>query len=68
MEMRAVYSSHVVAIGYDAGPRTLRVEWRDGRASLYQGVPPETAEQVMNAPSIGAALQPIKAQYRHSYE
>ena len=61
-EMRYVYSSHVAAIGYDEDARTFHVkfgptlEHPGGRNAVYQGVSPETAENVINAPSIGSAI------------
>jgi hypothetical protein len=67
-EMRNVYSSHVAAVGYDPAANILRVEWQTGKTSLYHGVPVAAAMKVMDSPSIGEALRPIKAQYRHSYE
>jgi hypothetical protein len=67
MEMREVYSSAVQEIGYEDGK--LVVVWkRSGKTSTYTGVPPELAQQVMNAPSIGQALrESVQNQYAHGY-
>lgn len=66
-DLRPVYSSHVAAVGYDAVTQELRVQWQTGKVSVYHGVPPEVGADLHNQPSIGEALKPIKAQYRHSY-
>jgi hypothetical protein len=67
MEMREVYSTRVSRIGYEDGK--LMVEWaKGGRVSVYTGVPEQLANEVMNAPSIGAALKmSIEGVYSHSY-
>lgn len=67
--MKEVYSSAVAAIGYDEATRELHVQWaRGGRTSVYYDVPPEVAERVANAPSIGSALrQGIQEAYKHGY-
>jgi hypothetical protein len=38
MEMKRISSGKLIAIGYDAGTRTLRVELNDGSAIEYSGV------------------------------
>ena len=71
MEMREVYSSAVQEIGYEDG--RLVVVWRARRTrpaktSTYTGVPPELAQRVMNAPSIGQALrESVQGVYEHGY-
>ncbi len=67
MEMREVYSNRVASIGYEDGK--LIVKWaKGGKTSVYDGVPKELADQVMNAPSIGQALRmSIEGVYSHSY-
>ncbi len=66
--MRQVYSSVVQEIGYEDGK--LAVVWkRTGKTSTYTGVPPEVAQRVMNAPSIGQALrESVQGTYSHGYE
>jgi hypothetical protein len=66
--MREVYSSVVSEIGYEDGK--LVVVWkRSGKISMYTGVPPDVARQVMNAPSIGKALrESVQNVYEHGYE
>jgi len=65
--MREVYSSVVQEIGYEDGK--LAVVWkRTGKTSTYTGVPPELAQRVMNAPSIGQALrESVRGVYTHEY-
>lgn len=68
MEMREVYSSHVDSIGYDPEKHELIVRWAKGKVSAYEGVTPDHAEQIMNAPSIGQALnESIKGAFKHRY-
>lgn len=64
-DLRDVYSSHVARIGYEGG--NLTVEWTTGKVSVYEGVPADLADEVMNAPSVGSALRGIKGSYRHRY-
>ena len=66
--MRNVYSSHVARIGYDGATATLRVEYTNGRAVEYAEVSPETADSVISAPSIGAALHAhVRGKHKHAY-
>lgn len=70
MEMRSVYSDAVDEIGYDDETKELHVVWkRNGRRSVYSGVPPEVAEETMNAPSVGQALRnSVQNTYAHGYK
>jgi len=67
--MREVYSSAVEAMDYQDG--NLIVRWsndKKGRISIYEGVPEDVANRVMNAPSIGTALRTeIIPVFKHSY-
>jgi len=54
--MRSVYSSHIATIGYDEDARELHVKWDRGKTSIYSEVPPDIAHLVMNAKSVGEAL------------
>ena len=66
--MKGVYSSHVDRIGYDAEAQDLHVTWQGGRTSIYSGVPPEKADSVMNAWSVGQALhEEVKPHHSHRY-
>lgn len=61
-DMKTVLSSHVWQIGYDADAQELHVKYvpdrkhPGGRLVTYHGVPPDTAQDVIDAPSIGQAL------------
>lgn len=68
-KMRSVYSSHVDKIGHDAEANELHVKWQgSGKTSVYEGVPADLAHQVMNAHSVGQALnEHIKDNYKHHY-
>lgn len=68
LQMQSVYSSHVSRVGYDADAHELIVEWDTGRVSAYEGVPPDVADEAMNAWSVGTFLNnEIKKAYRHRY-
>jgi hypothetical protein len=71
MEMHEVYSSAVQEIGYEDGRLVVVWKERKGRppkTSTYTGVPPDLAQQVMNAPSIGQALrESVQGVYDHGY-
>lgn len=67
-DMRSVYSSHVDQIGHDQETGELHVVYKNGRRSIYEGVPAAVAENVMGAASIGSALHSlVKNQYNHRY-
>lgn len=66
--MKPVLSSHVSALHYDPDAATLDVIYTNGNHVRYKGVPPEKAEQIENAPSIGLALRyEIRGQYDFEY-
>jgi len=66
--MRGVFSSHVRRIGHDAQTGELHVQWDSGKTSVYSGVPPDVADRVQNAWSVGKALrEEVKNAYPHRY-
>jgi len=57
MDMQAVESSNIVAIGYDEEDRRLRVTFKNGGATYdYLNVEPETHAAVIGADSVGSAF------------
>ena len=67
-DLRPVYSDSVSHIGHDPETGELHVVWQNGRTSIYSGVPEQTAETVINAPSVGQALnEHIKNSFGHRY-
>ena len=67
-QMRNVFSQTVNAIGHDPADNSLYVTWKNGKTSVYEGVPADLADQVMNAPSVGSAvLSMVKPSYAHKY-
>ena len=73
VEMKTVQSSAVWQIGYDADTNDLHVRFIPavkhpaGRLVIYHGVPPDVAQDVIDAPSVGIALnQSIKGTYSFS--
>lgn len=66
MQMKQVTSSHVNAVGYDAGKQELHVEYKNGTKFVYKDVPGDKAQQVMNSHSIGKALHSmVRGQHDH---
>jgi len=53
MERKPVNSTDLVAVGYDAGSRTLEVEFKEGRVYQYLDVPPDVYDGLMCAESLG---------------
>lgn len=49
MDMKQVNAGKLRAIGYDAGTRTLRVEFDDRKLIEYAGVPQETWRRLSTA-------------------
>jgi KTSC domain len=63
-----VFSSHVDMLEYDLETQQLRVTWKNGRVSAYEGVDEATAHQLWQAPSVGTFIHSeIKPNYRHKY-
>ena len=61
---QAVKSSDISEVGYDADTQTLYVRFNSGAEYAYDGVPPEEHENLVNAGSVGSALNDsIKGQY-----
>ena len=54
MDRKAVDSSMLASIGYDAKTQTLELEFNNGQVWQYRNVPPEEYEALMNADSHGS--------------
>jgi hypothetical protein len=52
MEMKKVSAGKLRAIGHDAGARTLRVEFDDGKIVEYSGVPQDTFRRLVSSGSM----------------
>ena len=66
--MRSVYSSMVNRIGYDEDTGELHVQFNTGRTAIYRDVDQKTAREVMNAPSIGEAVNgSVKGRFGFHY-
>lgn len=64
--MKQVFSSHISEIGHHDG--NLHVKFKDGKQAVYQNVPRETADKIMNSASIGQALhEHVRGKFSHSY-
>ena len=67
-QMRSVFSSHIDSIGHDPDTNELHVTYKNGRTSIYEGVPADLADTVSNSESVGGAIhQMIKGQFDHRY-
>lgn len=65
---KAVYSSNVSTVGYDAETKELYITWTRGKRSIYSGVPEELAVDLSNAPSVGGMLNAeVKPYFGHRY-
>jgi hypothetical protein len=64
---RSVFSSMVTTVAWDDG--NLLVTWaRNGRTSVYSGVPEDVADRLSKAPSVGSMIHSdIIPYYSHSY-
>jgi len=51
--MFPVESKNLLAVGYNANNRTMRIEFRQGAFYDYMDVPPETFQQIMGSQSKG---------------
>lgn len=68
MDMKKCTSRQLREYGYYPDSRTLAVRFRDGRLFHYKDVPPETAAELAEAPSVGSFLSSrIKGAYEHSF-
>lgn len=59
MNMTPVVSSNINAIGYDPDTNELRVEFSNGRAYRYPGVPADAYQALMAAESVGSHFASI---------
>ena len=65
---KSVFSTMVEEIAYDDETSEFLVTWKNGKRSVYEGVPEDVAEQVASAPSVGQAMnQLVKNTYQHRY-
>jgi uncharacterized protein len=66
VDRRAVTSSAIASVGYDAGRAILEVEWRNGHVYQYFDVPEHEHTALLEAPSLGTYLNDnIKGTYRY---
>jgi hypothetical protein len=49
-----IASSSIASVGYDEASRTLEIEFHNGRIYRFFDVPPQMAQALRAAPSIGA--------------
>lgn len=69
MELKKVFSSHIVGVGYDPATRELHIAFKNGKTAVYMDVPPDVAHMVTDAPSVGTALQQyVKDKYAFGYK
>jgi hypothetical protein len=63
-EMEWVDSSNIEAVGYDDDARRLYIQFSSGNTYSYEGVPPETHQELMAAVSKGSYFnREIKPNY-----
>lgn len=67
MEMQAVSSSNIAAIGYDEEKKVLRIEFNSGRVYDYAEVPKRVYDGLLRADSVGRYFHVhVKDQYSYS--
>ena len=73
-EMKPVFSSLVQSVGYDPESQELSVRYKpskkrpDGALCIYSGVPPDLGNSILNAHSVGSAInETIKGSYAFRY-
>ena len=54
MERKTVRSTNIASVGYDAGTKTLEIEFRSGGVYQYAGVPEKRYDGLMKASAIGS--------------
>lgn len=69
VEMHPVYSSHITALGHDAGAGELHVQWDSGRTSVFgPGIDAATADRIRKSRSVGQAVtKDVKGKFGHRY-
>jgi len=50
---KPVYSKRAVSIAYDDQTQEMTVTWKNGKATVYSGVPESVALDLAHAPSVG---------------
>ncbi len=66
MQVQPVESSVIRAVGYDAGSRTLQVEFSSGAVYQYFDVPPEEHAALLRAESLGRYFREhVRDSYRY---
>lgn len=59
IEMIAVQSTNVEAVGYDDGASALHVRFKNGDTYVYQNVPKQVFEELMAADSKGSYVNRV---------
>lgn len=54
IKLNDVQSNNLKAVGYDAGTKTLRVQFKGGRIYDYAGVPQDQFDELQKAKSKGS--------------
>ena len=63
-----VFSSHIDRVSYDDAKQVMTVTYQNGKTSVYSGVTPDAAKEVLSAESVGKAIHKgIRGQFEHSY-
>jgi hypothetical protein len=65
MEMQAVSSSNVLAVGYDPETKTLTVKFKSGAVYQYPRIEPEMFDKLLAAESVGRFVNMIVRSGNH---
>jgi hypothetical protein len=53
---RPVYSERAQTVSYDDQTQEMTVLWKNGKSTVYAGVPEKLALELSNAPSVGSMI------------
>ena len=66
IQSKPVFSSFVDKISYDDATQEFSIQYTAGGSTTYQKVPPDVADKVLGAASVGAALhEHVRGQFQH---
>ncbi len=63
MKMTPVVSSMVHSVGYDEDTMEMQIKFKNGKTYAYDNVDPDDADELINASSVGTAMQSFKSKY-----
>lgn len=63
---KPVYSTMVSEVAYDDETQLMTITWKNGKRTVYEGVPEDKASELAGAPSVGQMINSeIKGKYNY---